>query len=81
MRVCLIKKKEVRPDNLHVKFQISPNEAACLQDTEATELLPSIPVFTGQYCLYPSTGSANLLDICIEESSKSSKITVFVTNF
>lgn len=72
---------EVRPDNLHVKFKISPNEAACLQNTEATELLLKIRVFIGQYFLHLRTGNAGPLDISMEESSKSSKITVFVINF
>lgn len=45
-------KEEVWPHNLHVKFQISPNEAACLQDIEATEPLVPITVFMGQYVLH-----------------------------
>lgn len=43
------REEEFWPDNLHVKFQTSPNEAACLQDTEPTELLLSIAVFMVQY--------------------------------
>lgn len=72
------KKEEVWPDNVHVKFQFSPNEAACLQDMEPTGLLLSIAAFMVQDFLHLWTGSINLLKIIIEDSSK---ITGFVISF